>query len=75
LNKESGGLLANYWNLVLVGASIGSCALCRIFAIASPNTLKVLQHRESCRDSTSRPWSFLEADFPLDARVTPVDVL
>jgi hypothetical protein len=40
----------------------------------SPNTLEVLQRRESCRDSTSRPWSFLEAEFPLDARVTPVDV-
>ncbi len=33
------------------------------------------QHRDSHRDSTSRPWNFLKAEFPLDARVTPVDVL
>jgi hypothetical protein len=43
--------------------------------MTSPNTLEVLLHRESCRESTSRPWNFLEAEFPLDARVTPVDVL
>jgi hypothetical protein len=40
--------------------------------MTSPNTLEVLGCRESCRDSTSQPWSFLEAEFPLDARVTPV---
>jgi hypothetical protein len=43
--------------------------------MTSPYTLEVLQCRESCRDSISRPWSFSEAEFPLDARVTPVDVL
>jgi hypothetical protein len=42
--------------------------------MTSPNTLEVLQHRESCRDSPSRPWSFLEAEFPFDARVAPVEV-
>jgi hypothetical protein len=40
-----------------------------------PSTLEVLQRRESHRDSTFRPWNFLEAVFPLDARVTSVDVL
>ncbi len=42
--------------------------------MTSPNTLEVLQRRESCRDSTTRPWSFSEAEFPLDARVAPVEV-
>jgi hypothetical protein len=42
--------------------------------MTSPNTLEVLQCRESHRDSTSRPWNLLEAEFPLDARVTLVDV-
>jgi hypothetical protein len=35
----------------------------------------VLPCRESCRDSTSRPWSFGDVEFPLDARVTPVRLL
>jgi hypothetical protein len=43
--------------------------------MTSPNTFKVLQSGESRRDSTTRPWKFLEAEFPLDARVTPVEVL
>jgi hypothetical protein len=42
--------------------------------MTSPNTLKVLQRRESQRDSTSRPWSFWEAEFSLDTRVTPLEV-
>jgi hypothetical protein len=41
----------------------------------SPHTAEVLQRGESCRDSTFKPCSFLEAEFPLDARVTPVEVL
>jgi hypothetical protein len=32
----------------------------------------VLQRRESHRDSTSRPWSFGDVEFPLEARVTLV---
>ncbi len=43
--------------------------------MTSPNSLGVLQRRESHRDSTSRPWNFLEAEFLLDTRITPVDVL
>jgi hypothetical protein len=35
----------------------------------------VLQLRESRRDSTSRPWSFGDVEFPLEARVTPVGLL
>ncbi len=35
----------------------------------------MLQHRESHRDSTSRPWNFLEAEYPLDTRVIPVELL
>jgi hypothetical protein len=75
LKEESGGLLLNCWNLVrLVGAAIGIHAISGISAVTSPNAFKVLQHGESCRDSTTRPWSFLEAEFPLDTRVTPVVV-
>jgi hypothetical protein len=32
----------------------------------------VLQRRESRRDSTSKPRSFGDVEFPLEARVTPV---
>jgi hypothetical protein len=38
-------------------------------------TLRVLQHRESWRDSTCRLWSFEEAEFPGDAEVALVVVL
>ncbi len=34
--------------------------------------LWVLQCRESQRDSTSKPRSFEDVEFPLEARVTPV---
>jgi hypothetical protein len=37
--------------------------------------LWVLRHRESWRDSTSRPGSFEDVEFPLEARVTPVQLL
>jgi hypothetical protein len=42
--------------------------------MTSPNTHEVLRRKVSCRDSTYWPWSFSEAEFPLDARVTPVVV-
>ncbi len=32
-------------------------------------TLRVLQRRESWRDSTFRLWSFEEAEFPLDIEI------
>jgi hypothetical protein len=50
LKEESGGLLMNRWNLVLVGGSIGICTWSGMFAMTSPNSLKVLQRG---RDSTS----------------------
>jgi hypothetical protein len=65
----------NCWNLVLVGVSVGICVYARVFAMTSANTLEVLQRGGSHRYSTSMPWSFLEAEFPEDARVTSVDVL
>jgi hypothetical protein len=40
--------------------------------MTAPISLEVLQCRVSRRDSTSWPWICLEAEFPLDARVTPV---
>jgi hypothetical protein len=43
------------------------------FFFAEPSW--VLQRRESQRDSTSRPRSFGDVEFPLEARVTPVGLL
>jgi hypothetical protein len=37
LKEESAGLLMNCGTLVLVGASVGICALGRILAVMSPN--------------------------------------
>ncbi len=36
--------------------------------------LWVLLSRESRRDSTFRPWNFGDAEFPQEARVTPVEL-
>jgi hypothetical protein len=39
LKEESGGSLANDWNLVRVGASVGTCAQSIFFVMMSPLVL------------------------------------
>jgi hypothetical protein len=67
--------LVSHWIGARGGASETSRPLGRILAVTPPNTFVGAACRKTQRDSTARPWNLEMQSFPLEARVTPVELL